>query len=57
MLQNKPERAIQLAVRGMLTEGVLGHQQLGKLKIYKGSEHPHAAQMPQSHTIVKKPTQ
>jgi large subunit ribosomal protein L13 len=54
MLRNKPERTIQLAVRGMLAEGILGHQQLGKLKIYKGSEHPHAAQMPQAHTIVKK---
>ncbi len=54
MLARTPERAIQLAVRGMLTEGVLGHQQLGKLKIYKGSEHPHAAQLPQAHAVVKK---
>jgi len=54
MLAQKPERVIQLAVRGMLAEGILGHQQLGKLKVYKGSEHPHAAQMPQAHTIVKK---
>ena len=54
MLANKPERAIQLAVRGMLTEGILGHQQLGKLKIYTGTEHPHAAQMPEQLSIKKK---
>jgi large subunit ribosomal protein L13 len=54
MLANKPERAIQLAVRGMLAEGILGHQQLGKLKIYTGTEHPHAAQMPEQLTIKKK---
>jgi len=54
MLANKPEKAIQLAVRGMLAEGILGHQQLGKLKIYKGSEHPHTAQMPEQLTIKKK---
>lgn len=54
MLAKNPERAIQLAVRGMLPEGILGHQMLGKLKIYKGGEHPHVAQMPQAHSIVKK---
>jgi large subunit ribosomal protein L13 len=54
MLANKPERAIQLAVRGMLAEGILGHQQLGKLKIYTGTEHPHAAQMPEQLSIKKK---
>lgn len=54
MLEKRPERAIELAVRGMLTEGILGHQQFGKLKIYKGSEHPHAAQLPQVYAVAKK---
>lgn len=51
MLANKPEKAITLAVRGMLTEGILGHRQLGKLKIYTGSEHPHSAQLPKSYKV------
>jgi large subunit ribosomal protein L13 len=38
----------------MLAEGILGHQQLGKLKIYTGTEHPHAAQMPEQLSIKKK---
>jgi large subunit ribosomal protein L13 len=54
MLAQKPEKLIQLAVRGMLAEGILGHRQLGKLKIYKGGEHPHIAQLPQAHAIIKK---
>lgn len=51
MLANKAEAAIELAVRGMLPEGVLGHRLLGKLKVYKGSEHPHAAQSPETFTV------
>jgi large subunit ribosomal protein L13 len=54
MLDNNPERAIQRAVRGMLPEGILGHQMLGKLKVYRGSEHPHTAQMPESRKIEYK---
>ena len=34
------------AVRGMLPKGTLGRKMLTKLKVYSGSEHPHAAQMP-----------
>lgn len=51
MLENKAEAAIERAVRGMLPEGVLGHRLLGKLKVYKGSEHPHAAQLPEAFTV------
>jgi large subunit ribosomal protein L13 len=51
MLAKNPERAIETAVAGMLQEGILGHRLKSKLKVYKGSEHPHAAQMPQMHTI------
>lgn len=41
-----PERVIQKAVERMLPGGPLGHRQLGNLKVYKGAEHPHAAQNP-----------
>lgn len=47
MLKNKPEEVIKLAVKGMLPHNTLGRQMLSKLKVYKGSEHPHAAQNPQ----------
>lgn len=46
MLDRHPERAIELAVRGMLPRNSLGRQMLGKLKIVRGPEHPHAAQQP-----------
>ena len=41
-----PERIIEQAVKGMLPHNSLGRQQFKKLKVYKGSEHPHAAQNP-----------
>lgn len=41
-----PERVIEKAVERMLPEGTLGRRQLGNLKVYKGAEHPHAAQTP-----------
>jgi large subunit ribosomal protein L13 len=47
LLATRPERAIEKAVRGMLPRTTLGRQQLGKLKVYAGPEHPHAAQKPQ----------
>ncbi len=47
MLQRHPERVIQHAVYGMLPKSTLGRQVLrGKLKVYAGPEHPHAAQSP-----------
>lgn len=42
-----PERIIEGAVKGMLPKGPLGRAMLGKLKVYAGSEHPHAAQQAQ----------
>ena len=51
MLRKNPERAIELAVGGMLPEGILGHRLKGKLKVYRGSEHPHHAQSPQPLTL------
>ncbi len=43
-----PERIIEQAVKGMLPHNSLGRQQFRKLKVYKGSEHPHDAQNPVS---------
>ena len=46
MLAKKPEDVIRKAVRGMLPKNRLGRAMLKKLKVYTGSEHPHAAQQP-----------
>lgn len=46
MLAQKPERAIELAVKGMLPKGALGYQMFRRLKVYTGDTHPHAAQKP-----------
>ena len=43
---NHPERVIQKAVQRMITRGPLGRVQMGNLKVYGGSEHPHEAQKP-----------
>lgn len=47
MQARHPERVLELAVKGMLPKGPLGRAMLKKLKVYSGSEHPHAAQHPQ----------
>ena len=41
-----PEKVVELAVRRMLPKSKLGRNILGKLKIYKGDQHPHSAQQP-----------
>jgi len=46
-----PERIIQAAVWGMLPKNRLGRKLLKKLKVYSGSEHPHQAQQPKTHTL------
>jgi large subunit ribosomal protein L13 len=46
MLRRHPDRVLRQAVKGMLPKGPLGRQMLRKLKIYAGTEHPHAAQKP-----------
>jgi large subunit ribosomal protein L13 len=51
LLETKPERVVELAVRGMLPKSTLGRRQLKKLKVYAGPEHPHAAQKPQTFEI------
>ena len=46
MLADDPERAIREAVWGMMPKGPLGRRVIKKLKIYRGTEHDHAAQKP-----------
>lgn len=48
MIDTHPERVIEYAVKGMLPGNTLAKQQLLKLKVYAGSEHPHAAQQPKA---------
>jgi large subunit ribosomal protein L13 len=47
LLARRPEEVIRRAVKGMLPRNKLGVQQLRKLKIYAGGEHPHEAQLPE----------
>jgi large subunit ribosomal protein L13 len=47
LLETRPERMIEIAVRGMLPKNRLARRLFTKLKIYRGAEHPHAAQKPQ----------
>jgi large subunit ribosomal protein L13 len=51
LLESRPERVVELAVKGMLPKTTLGRAQLKKLKVYGGPEHPHAAQKPQPFEI------
>jgi large subunit ribosomal protein L13 len=46
MIARRPEEVLRLAVKGMLPRNRLGRQQLRKLKIYAGPDHPHQAQQP-----------
>lgn len=47
----KPDEAVRQSIRGMLPKGPLGRQQLTKLKVYAGSEHPHGSQQPTAMPI------
>lgn len=51
MIEKAPERPIESAVKGMLPKGPLGRAMYKKLKVYAGTEHPHAAQQPQELTL------
>jgi large subunit ribosomal protein L13 len=51
MSENKPDRVLYLAVKGMLPKNRLGRAMMTKLKIYAGAEHPHAAQSPRALTL------
>ncbi len=47
LMQKKPTKALEIAIKGMLPRTKLGRQMFTKLKIYQGQEHPHKAQSPQ----------
>lgn len=54
MLREKSDKAIEVAVKGMLPKNSLGRKMIKKLKVYKTAEHPHEAQMPKELKIVGK---
>ena len=47
MIERRPERVLEIAIRGMLPKNPLGRDVLRKLKVYAGAEHPHVAQSPE----------
>lgn len=47
MMAERPERVVEHAIKGMLPKNTLGRDMFRKLKVYSGSEHPHAAQQPE----------
>lgn len=47
LIETKPERSIEFAIKGMLPKGPLGRAMFKKLKVYAGSKHPHESQQPQ----------
>jgi large subunit ribosomal protein L13 len=51
LLETKPEKMLEMAVKGMLPKNRLGHQLFNKLKVYRGAEHPHLAQKPNPVTV------
>lgn len=53
LLEKHPTRAVEKAIRGMLPKNSIGRAQFTKLKVYAGSEHPHAAQQPTPFTLTQ----
>lgn len=53
LMEKDPRKALEKAVKGMLPHNTLGGEQFNKLKVYAGSEHPHAAQNPVEYKEVK----
>ncbi len=53
VLEKNPVRAVERAIRGMLPKNTLGREQLKKLKVYAGPEHPHEAQQPTPFEITQ----
>ena len=51
LMEKNPVRAVEKAIRGMLPKNTLGREQMSKLKVYSGSEHPHQAQQPKPYSI------
>lgn len=50
LMQDKPELAMKVAIRGMMPRNIITKDSLSRLKIYRGAEHDHAAQKPESWT-------
>lgn len=53
LLEKNPVRAVEKAVKGMLPKNKLAAEQLKKLKVYAGAEHPHAAQQPKTYEFTQ----
>ena len=51
MRAKRPEKMIELAIKGMLPKGPLGRQMFRKLNVYAGAEHPHQAQQPEVYEL------
>ncbi len=52
LIERRPEKVVEEAVKGMLPKSKLGRQMATKLKVYKGADHPHLAQKPQPAEIA-----
>ena len=55
LMAERPERLIEMAVKGMLPKNTLGRQMYRKLKVYRGPSHPHEAQQPEALEINERP--
>ncbi len=53
LMKNKPEEVVFSAVKGMIPKNTLGRQQLKKLKVYSGPDHPHESQNPEAIKLTK----
>ena len=53
LMEKRPDRAVEKAVKGMLPKNALGRKMAKKLKVYAGSEHPHQAQQPVPFEITQ----
>jgi len=51
LMEKNPVRAVEKAIRGMLPKNTLGREQMSKLRVYTGGEHPHQAQQPKPFSI------
>ena len=54
MIAKRPERVVELAIKGMLPKTKLGRAMAKKLKVYADAEHPHSAQRPQVYNLIQR---
>ena len=54
MIAKRPERVVELAIKGMLPKTKLGRAMAKKLRVYADAEHPHSAQRPQVYNLIQK---